>query len=98
MPVAADSANADDPVFDGEPSQPVASDGPARRLVEVAVLKCDTYDVRGGGTYPTEGNYLEVFLTEYVQDTSDATIYGEVVRALSPLNAPEFFSNVQLVE
>ncbi len=98
VPVAADSANADDPAFDGEPSQPVASDGPARRLVEVAVLKCDFYDVRGDGTYPTEGNYLEVFLTEYVQDPSNAAIYGEVVRALSPLNAPEFFSNVQLVE
>lgn len=98
VPVAADPANADNPAFDGVPSEEVASDGPARRLVEVAMLKCNTYDVRGEGTYPTEGNYLEVFLTEHVQDPSNATIYGEVVRALSPLNAPEFFSNVQLVE
>ena len=90
--------NPDDPNFDGVPSEEVASNGPARRLVEVAVLKCDTYDVRGDGTYPTEGNYLEVFLTEYVDDPSNAAIYGEVVRALSPINAPEFFSNVQLVE
>jgi len=98
VPVAADPANADSPDFDGEPSQQVASDGAARRIVEVAMLKCNTYNVHGEGTYPTEGNYLEIFLTEHVQDPSNATIYGEVVRALSPLNAPEFFSNVQLVE
>ena len=83
----------------GQPTQDPASNGPARRLVEVAVLKCSTNDVRGEGIYPTEGNYLEVFLTEFVQDpNNNATIYGEVVRALSPLNSPEFFSNVQLVE
>ena len=100
VPSAKDGEDPDDPVFDGDPSlsQQIASNGARRRLVEVAVLKCNTYDVKGEGTYPTEGNYLEVFLTEYVQDPSNAAIYGEVVCALSPLNAPEFYSNVQLVE
>ena len=82
----------------GQPTQDPASNGPARRLVQVAVLKCNTHDVKGEGTYPTEGNYLEVFLTESIKDPSNATIYGEVVRALSPLNSPELYSNVQLVE
>ncbi len=38
------------------------------------------------------------FITEYVQDPPLAAIYGEVVRGLTPLNAPEFYSNVMLVE
>ena len=96
--VPEDPANPDDPNFDGEPSQAVASDGPARRLIEVALLKCATYNVHGNGTYPSDGNYLEMFLTEYVQDPPNAAIYGEVVRALTPLNSPEFYSNVMLVE
>jgi len=96
--VPVDPANPDDPNYDGEPSQAVASDGPARRIVEVALLKCATYNVQGSGSYPTEGNYLEMFITEHVPDPPNAAIYGEVLRALTPLNSPEFYSNVMLVE
>lgn len=96
--VPVDPANPDNPNFDGEPSQAVASDGPARRIIEVALLKCATYDIHGSGSYPTEGNYLDMFVTEYVQDPPNAAIYGEVLRALTPLNSPEFYSNVMLVE
>jgi hypothetical protein len=96
--VAVDPADADDPEYDGEPSQTVALDGPARRIVEVALLKCATHNIQGSGSYPTEGNYLEMFITEYVPDPPDAAIYGEVVRGLTPLNSPEFYSNVMLVE
>ena len=96
--VPVDGANPDDPEYDGEPSQAVASDGPARRIVEVALLKCATHNVQGSGNYPTEGNYLEMFITEYVPNPPNAAIYGEVLRALTPLNSPEFYSNVMLVE
>ena len=96
--VPVDGANPDDPEYDGEPSQTVASDGPARRIVEVALLKCATHNVQGSGSYPTEGNYLEMFITEYVPNPPNAAIYGEVLRALTPLNSPEFYSNVMLVE
>ncbi len=96
--VPEDDDNPDDPDYDGEPSQAVASDGPARRIVEVALLKCNTHNVQGSGSYPTEGNYLEMFITEYVPDPPNAAIYGEVLRALTPLNSPEFYSNVMLVE
>jgi hypothetical protein len=96
--VPEDLANPDDPADDGVPSQAVASDGPARRIVEVALLKCATHNIHGSGSYPTEGNYLEMFITEYVPDPPNAAIYGEVLRALTPLNSPEFYSNVMLVE
>ncbi len=96
--VPEDNDNPDDPDYDGVPSQAMASDGPARRIIEVALLKCATYDIHGGNSYPTEGNYLEMFITEYVPDPPDAAIYGEVVRGLTPLNSPEFYSNVMLVE
>ena len=31
-----------------------------------------------------EANYLEVFITEYMQDPPNAHLYGEVVRAITP--------------
>ena len=96
--VPEDDDNPDDPNYDGVPSQTVASNGAERRLITVALLKCATYNVHGNGTYPSDGNYLEIFITEYVQDPPLAAIYGEVVRGLTPLNAPEFYSNVMLVE
>jgi hypothetical protein len=96
--VPTDDDNPNDPDFDGEPSQPVAANGPLRRVMEVALLKCDTYNVHGNGQYPTEGQYVEVFITEYVQDPPNGAIYGEVIRGITPLNAPEFYSNVVLSE
>ena len=44
------------------------------------------------------GNYIEVFITEYMLDPPNTALYGEVIRALTPLNSPEFFANVDLVE
>ena len=87
--VPVDQSNPDDPDYDGEPSQAVASDGPARRIVEVALLKFATHNIKGSGSYPTEGNYLEMFITEYVPNPPNAAIYGEVLRALTPLNSPK---------
>ncbi len=90
-----DAANPDDPDYDGVPSQPVASNGYARRLVQVAVLQCVADGVKGSHTYPTNGNFLEMFLTESVDDKA---IYGEIVRPLSPSNDPDFHANVKLVD
>lgn len=93
-----DEDNADDPNYDGEPSETVASNGAMRRVTTVAQLQCIADDVHGSGTYPTNGNYIEVFITEYMLNPPNTALYGEVIRALSPLNSPEFFANVDLVE
>ncbi len=90
-----DAANPDDPNYDGVPSQPVASNGYARRLVQVAVLQCAAEGVRGGHIYPTNGDFLEMFLTESVEDKA---IYGEIVSSLSSSNDPDFHANVKLVQ
>ena len=97
VPVASDPADSNDNAEDGVPDQPVASNGPQRRIVQVAQLNCIAENIHGKGTYPTEGNYVEVFLTESVKTPPDSAIYGEVVRALSAANAPEFHANVRLV-
>lgn len=86
-----------DPDDDGVPQNPVASNGHERRLVKVAVLQCIANDVHGHGTYPTDGNYLEMFITEEVRDPPNAAIYGELVRPLSTTNDPDFHANVRLV-
>jgi len=86
------------PDFDGVPQHQPAPNGPARRLVKVALLQCVADGINGYGTYPTHGRYVEMFITQEVRDPPDAAIYGEIVRSLSPLNEPEFHANVQLVK
>jgi hypothetical protein len=93
--VPVDPLNPDDPDYDGVPSQLVASNGYARRLVQVAVLQCVADGVQGSHTYPTNGNFVEMFLTESVDDKA---IYGEIVRPLSPSNDPDFHANVKLID
>jgi len=93
--IPVDAANPDDPNFDGVPSQTVAANGYARRLVQVAVLQCAAEGVRGSHTYPTNGNFLEMFITESVEDKA---IYGEIVSPLSSSNDPNFHANVKLVQ
>jgi hypothetical protein len=96
--VPVDAANADDPDFDGVPSQTVASNGYARRLIQVAVLECQAEGVRGAHEYPTNGNYLEMFITQAVDGAPEGGIYAEIVRTLTPNNSPDFHSNVKLVQ
>ena len=96
--VPVDAANPDDPDYDGVPSQAVASNGPARRLVQVAVLECQAEGVRGSHEYPTNGNYLEMFITEAVDGAPAGGIYAEIVRSITTNNSPDFHSNVKLVK
>lgn len=93
-----DAAHPHDPDHDGAPSQPVASNGPARRLLKVAVLECVAEGVRGRHTYPTNGNFVEVFMTETVDEAPEGALYGEFVRPLSPGVDPGFHANVRLVD
>jgi hypothetical protein len=88
----------DDPDYDGVPSQSVASNGYARRLVQVAVLQCQAEGVKGAHEYPTNGNYLEMFITEAVDGAPAGGIYAEIVRTLTPNNSPDFHSNVKMVQ
>lgn len=92
-----DLANPDDPDFDGVPSQAVASNGYARRVVEVAVLQCIAEGVRGSHSYPTNGNYVEMFITEAVDGAPAGGIYAEIIRPLTTSNDPDFHANVHLV-
>ncbi|MEE9139820.1 MAG: pilus assembly protein TadG-related protein [Alphaproteobacteria bacterium] len=89
--------NEHDPDQDGVPSQTVASNGYERRIMKVAVLRCVEDNIHGLGTYPTHGNFIDVFVTEQVQDPSQAGIYAEIVRPLSQTDEPDFHANVRLV-
>lgn len=98
IPTADDPENAHDPDYDGEPSQEVASNGQARRLVRVAVIDCQANNVHGAGTFPTDGRFAEMFLTEHVKEPPEAAIYGEHQRLITSTNSPDFVANVRLVE
>ncbi|MDA0241250.1 MAG: pilus assembly protein TadG-related protein [Proteobacteria bacterium] len=93
-----DLANPDDPDFDGVPSQTPASNGYARRLVRVAILQCIADDVKGSHSYPTNGKYLEAFITEAVDGAPAGGIYAEVVRPITTTTDPDFHANVRLVK
>ncbi|MBT3629325.1 MAG: hypothetical protein HN527_14600 [Rhodospirillaceae bacterium] len=97
IPVALDPANSDDPDFDGVATGEIASNGPARRLVQVPLLQCVAQGIGGHASYPTDGKYVELFITESVGAPPEAAIYAEVVRPLTPANNPDFHANVRLV-
>ena len=96
--VPGDLTNPTLPDFDGVPQNAPASNGPARRLVEVAILQCIADGVNGHGTYPTNSKYVEIFITQEVKDPPNAAIYAEIVRSLSSFNDPKFHANAALVE
>jgi len=95
--IATDASHSDDPDYDGNPSQAVASNGVNRRLLKVAILQCIADDVRGSHNYPTSGKYLEMFVTQAVPGTPAGGIYGEIVRPLTPTITPDFHANVKLI-
>lgn len=98
--IPSDADNGDDSDYDGEPDgdATVAENGQARRLVQVAILQCNAEGVRGSHEYPTNGQYLEMFITEAVDEEPAGGIYAEIVRPLSTVNDPDFHANVRLVE
>jgi hypothetical protein len=98
IPKAADPAKDSNPWFDGIPSQTPASNGYRRRLVQVAVLDCVAENVKGSGTYPSKGSYVEMFVTEPASAPPDMRIFAEVAGTLTPSTAPDFHANVQLIE
>lgn len=96
--IPADASDPDNPFVDGVPSTTVADNGPARRLVQIAVLQCQALGVKGSHTYPTSGNYVEAFVTQIVEEEPAGGIYVEIHRQLTTTNDPEFHANVRLVE
>lgn len=101
--IPVNASNQHDPDYDGAPrsTNPTAygdvTQDYSRRLVQVVQLQCTTLDVKGKHDYPTQANYLEIFITEHMKSPPDADLYGEVVRSLSPTNNPEFHANVKLI-
>jgi hypothetical protein len=101
--IPTDAANQYDPRYDGEPrpGNPPHYGTPeedySRRLIQVVQLQCTTLGVKGKHEYPTQANYLEIFITEHMPNPPNADLYGEVVRSLSPTNNPEFHANVKLI-
>ena len=101
--VPVNAANQHDPNYDGVPrsTNPTAYNDVeqdySRRLIQVVQLQCTTLGVKGKHEYPTQANYLEIFITEHMQSPPNADLYGEVVRSLSPTNNPEFHANVKLI-
>ena len=98
LPKATDPAKESNPWFDGIPSQTPASNGYKRRLVQVAVLQCIAENVKGSGTYPSNGNYVEMFVTEPASAPPDMRVFAEVADILTPATAPDFHANVQLIQ
>ncbi len=98
LPKAADPAQDKNPWFDGIPDQTPASNGYKRRLIQVAVLNCLAENVKGSGTYPSNGNYVEMFVTEPAAAPPDMRIFAEVAGTLTPATAPDFHANVQLIQ
>ena len=97
IPVAVAPDDPTDPFFDGVPTATIASDGNQRRVMTIAQLQCIADDVKGHGFYPTNGNFLEMFITEPVSDPPEAAIFGEVIRALTANNSSEYYANVGLL-
>ncbi|UCH73425.1 MAG: hypothetical protein JSU82_13895 [Rhodospirillales bacterium] len=92
---------ADDNFVDGvpPPGETISSKAHERRLMKIAVADCATHNFQGNASIPAEGTYVEIFLTEESGGLSNqATIYGELVRGLSPRTSFEFHGNVRLVE
>ena len=83
---------------DGEPDDPVASNGALRRVVEVAILQCVALDVRGRGTYPTGGKYIAAFVTEKAGNPPNSTIYGELIGQLTPASSENYHANARIIE
>lgn len=98
IPKAADPAKDKNPWFDGVPSQTPASNGYKRRLLQIAVLDCVAEGIKGSGTYPSNGNYVDMFITEPAQVPPDMKVFGELAGVLTPATAPDFHANVQLIE
>jgi Flp pilus assembly protein TadG len=80
----------------GVPSSTPSSD-PKRRVVKVAVLKCDALNVKGSNTYPTFGNFVEMFITEPMESTQ-SDLYAEVVGPVSIRDSDNFHANIRLVD
>jgi len=93
-----DPSDPDNPAVDGMPDETVASNGPARRLARVAILNCAAESVQGNHAYPTDGRYVEMFITESVPDSPAGAIYGEIVRTITTTNDPDYHANAALVE
>ncbi len=100
IPVAANPPDRNDPDFDGVP-QTAATPDARRRLIKIALLKCQELGVAGYGIYPTEGRFLEAFVTEHVRGPAEpygGRILAEVVRILTNQNSEDFYANARLVE
>jgi len=96
--VPSDPSHPADNDKDGVPGGAPAPNGALRRVAQVAQIQCFAENVHGQGTYPTNGNYIEAFITEEVRDPPQAAIYGEVIRGLTPAESPDFHANVKLVD
>lgn len=81
----------------GNPVNNTPVDDPRRRVIEVVMLNCNADNVKGnGGPYNSNGKYFEMFVTEYVD--KDHTIYGEIVRGITPGNSNKLHANISLNE
>ena len=68
-----------------------------RRVVQVAVLRCVAQDVKGSGTFSTNGRYVETFVTEGMPNVSD-DLFGEIIHPIDESNSANFHANVFLLD
>jgi len=83
---------------DGSPDGSVASNGALRRVITVAILQCVSDDVRGRGTYPTYGKYINAFVTEEAGGPPNSQIYGEIIGPLTPINSDNYYANPSIIK
>ena len=81
---------------DGRPQKLPAPNGADRRVLEVVILECTAQDVKGRGDYEPRG-FVEMFMTEPVDDPGDTTLYGEIIREITPSNSTKYQGNASLI-
>lgn len=94
LPRAKSNESATDPRYDGAPDGDHVDD-PRRRVVKAVLLRCQELGVRGSGTYPSSGSYIEYFLTE---PASQQDVLAEVVGFVTRTTSSDYHANVRLLQ
>ncbi len=98
--IPSDAVNPDDNDLDDVPADNLPASGEAnRRVMTVTVLQCVALELNGNESdVPTDGLYVNVFLTEEVANPASPELYGEIIGPLTFSNSDNYFGNVRLFD
>ncbi len=98
--LAVDTTEPDNNWKDGRPpaGATVSGQQEKRRVIKIAVAKCNEFSFNGQSELPQDSRYLEIFLTEQAEEPPNMAIYGEIMGKVTANTSLEFHGNVRLVE